>query len=162
MNYKIEQFKEHMHQSMLMNFKKNGFLVPVIFFLFCGRSIIEKIPQNLLSSPEGKDHLANAIKHMCEDPRVTAAGIIIEANAAKIKADNELINSIFNGDVKVSELKEKKDIIIMVFSTFEGEEMISYVVDSSNKIIVEPFNDNDDNKGSYGGRFSNFFSWNKN
>lgn len=159
MNYKIEQFKEHMHQSMLMNFKKSGFLVPVVFFLFCKRSIIKKIPRNLLSNPEGKDHLANAIKHMCEDPRVTAAGIIIEANGAKIKGDNELLNSVLIGNVKVSELKEKQDIIIMIFSTPEGEELISYVVNSSNKTIVEPFNDN---KGSYDGKFSNFFGWNKN
>jgi hypothetical protein len=159
MNYKIEQFKEHMHQSMLMNFKKSGFLVPVIFFLFCERPIIEKIPKNLLSNPKGKDHLANAIKHMCENPRVTAAGIIIEANGAKIKEDNKLFNSILDGNIKVSELKEKQDIIVMIFSTPEGEEMISYIIDSSNKTIVEPFNDN---KGSYEGRFSNFFSWNKN
>ena len=78
----------------------------------------------------------------------------------KIKDDNELLNSVLNGNIKVSEIKDNKDIIIMVFSTPEGEEMISYVVDSPNKTIVEPF-DIDSKKGTYDGRFSNFFSWNK-
>jgi hypothetical protein len=161
MNYKIEQFKEHMHESMLMNFKKHGVLTPVVFFLFCDRSIIEKIPSNLLNSPEGKDHLARAIKHMCQKPSVTATGIIIEAYGAKVNGNTELANLLLEGNIKVSELKEKEDLIIMIFSTPEGEEMFAYVVDSSTKTVIEPFNKNSKTTNSKG-RFSNFFSWNKN
>ena len=83
----------------------------------------------------------------------------MEANAAKIDANTELAKLVTNGDIRVSELKEKLDIIVLIFSTPEGEEIITYVVDCKNKVVGEPFSEGATNLG---GKFSGFFSWNKN
>ena len=158
-NKKLNDFKETMKNGMIENFKIHGFLTPVMFFLINGQPVISTIPGELLEDYEGKTILSNMIKRICKDPNVIAGGIIIEANAAKVDADSELSKLLLNGDLRVSELKEKQDIIMMVFSTPEKEEMIAYHVDCKNKTVGEPLASNYD---SFGGTFSEFFNWNKN
>jgi hypothetical protein len=65
-----------------------------------------------------------------------------------------------SGNVKVSELKESQDIILMIFSTPANEEMISYVVDCDNKTVGEQLTEGE--AEGVGGTFSHFFNWNKN
>ena len=59
----------------------------------------------------------------------------------------------------MSELDNRQDIIMMIFSTQEGEEFISYVVNPETKTIESEFSK--EAATQLGGTFSNFFSWNK-
>ena len=63
------------------------------------------------------------------------------------------------GKKKVSELDNKQDIIIMIFTTPESEEMISYIVDPNTKTIMEKFFGK--NAEKMAGTFSSFFDWKK-
>ena len=157
----INEFKEVMHQGMIANFKIHGFLTPVVFFYKDGEALISEIPHQLLSTPEGKSIIAAGIKDFCTQPNVFAAGMIIEAYGAAIgkDEDEETTKLINDGNMRVRDLKQKQDIIVMIFSTPEGEDMISYVVDPNSKTVGKRFVEN--GHGATG-RFSNFFSWNKN
>jgi hypothetical protein len=156
---KLNEFKESLHQTMIENFKRDGFLAPILFFFKDNNPIIGMIPPELLNTDEGKERLASIIKGVCGKPNVLAAGLIMEANAAKIDSNSELAKLITNGDISISELKEKQDIIVLFFGTPESEEIIAYTVDCKNKIVGKPFG-----KGATNlrGKFSGFFSWNKN
>lgn len=156
-NKSVNDFKEVLRQGMIANFEKCGYLTPVFFFYMDNHPIISMIPPELLGSRNGKELLAGMIRNICSEKPVLAAGIIIEANAAKMDKDNELTKLVENGDVRVSELKEKQDIILMLFSTPEKEEIISYVVDCKNKTVGEPFANGFDATGMQG-TFSNFFT----
>jgi hypothetical protein len=147
----INEFKEVMHQGMIANFKIHGFLTPVVFFYKDGEALISEIPHQLLSTPEGKSIIAAGIKDFCTQPNVFAAGMIIEAYGAAIgkDEDDEMTKLINNGNMRVRDLKQKQDIIVM----------ISYVVDPNSKTVGKRFVEN--GHGATG-RFSNFFSWNKN
>lgn len=158
-NKKLNDFKEMLKTAMIENFKLHGFLTPIMFFLRGQEHIISIIPNELLEDYEGKLLVSNTIKRICEEPNVIAGGIIIEANAAKVNADSEMAKLLLNGNIRVSELKEKQDIIMMVFSTPEKEEMIAYNVDCKNKTIGELLICDYD---SYGGTFSEFFDCNRN
>jgi hypothetical protein len=155
----IETFKESIHQMMIGLFKEFGVISPIVFYLKDGKACIEEIPKQLFSSPSQKKELANIIKSICQTPNVLAAGIISQADCAMVRPDSEMINLIKNGSLKVSEIKDKKDVISMIFSTSESEEITTYLVDCEKKIVLEKISD--ENK-LLGGIFSGFFKWNKN
>ena len=130
-NRKIDEFKEVMKNGMVENFKRSGFLTPIMFFLRGNEGVVSQIPKELLENSEGKTKLADLIKSICKQPDVIAGGIIIEAYAKSVNQNNEMSKLLLNGDMRVSELKEKDDIIMMVFSTPEKEEAIAdYVADN--------------------------------
>lgn len=158
-NKKINDFKKVFHELMLVNFKRDGYLAPTLFFLKDNQPSVALIPQELLSSVEGKNKLADIIRKICKEPTVLAAGIIIEAHITKVLPNTEKLKNLLDGTVRVSELKEKQDIILMHFSTPVGEEMISYVVDYKNKTVGESMNY--DASGAVG-IFAGFFDWNRN
>lgn len=157
----IEDFKEILKQGMIENFQEHGYITPILFFYMESQQMISIIPPEFLSSYNGKNMLAGMIRKFCSENPVLATGIIIEASAAKMNTDSELAKLVENGDLRVSELKEKQDIILMIFSTPEKEEMISYVVDCENKTVGEPFADANEFTG-FSGTFSNFFTAKKN
>lgn len=158
-NKKLNSLKKVLHDGMLENFKRDGYLAPTLFFFKDDEPSIALIPQELLSSVDGKNKLADIIKKICKEPTVIAAGIIIEAHMTKVLPNTEMEKSLMNGSVRVSQLKEKQDIILMHFSTPVGEEMISYVVDYENKTVGERFGA--DAKNAVG-IFTKFFEWNRN
>lgn len=161
MNKELESFKEVMHQGMLDNFKRDGELAPILFFYSNGKPYISIIPDEFLNSIEGKNDLACLIKDICQQPTTIAAGIIIEANGAKVDENSEIGKLMLNGDMRVSEYKEKQDLILMMFSTPEKEETFVYEVDIEGDPIVKPLVlGGEDSKGS--GLFSGFFNWNIN
>jgi hypothetical protein len=84
----------------------------------------------------------------------------MEAYGAKIDENSPNKDKITSGEIRVSELQEKQDIIVMQFSTPESEELIVYEVDCENKKVGSLFGDKE-MKGLEG-LFSNFFTWNKN
>jgi nitrogenase subunit NifH len=84
---------------------------------------------------------------------------IIKAYAKSVSKNDEMSKMLLNGNIRVSELKEKEDIIMMVFSTPVKEEVIAYYVDCQNKTISKQILPEYD---SFSGTFSNFFEWNKN
>ena len=157
-NKKIDEFKEVMKNGMIMNFQASGFLTPVMFFLRGNEAVVSEIPSKYFKDYEGKTKLADIIKKICKQPDVIAGGIIIEAYGKAVNQNDEMSKLLLNGDIRVSELKEKQDIILMVFSTPEKEEAIAYYVDCKNKTVGKKL----PSDGSYGGTFSNFFDWNKN
>jgi hypothetical protein len=157
-NKKIEDFKEVMKNGMLNNFQSSGFLVPVMFFMGGNEAVVSEIPKELLKDYEGKALLADMIKKICRQPDVIAGGIIIEAYAKSVSQNDEISKLLLNGDIRISELKEKDEIILMVFSTPEKEEAIAYYVDCLNKTIGKEL----PKCNSAGGTFSGFFDWNRN
>lgn len=156
---KVEEFKDVLHKGMIKNFENDGYITPVVFFFKGDQPMISTIPSELLNTPEGKLVLADIIKTACLNPETSVAGIIIEAYGAKINEDDdsEKAKSLLKGEIRVSELDEKQDIIIMIFSTIEGEETISYIVDPKTKTITEPFQS--EGADQIAGTFSDFFKW---
>lgn len=158
----IEKFKKILHEGMIKNFKEGGFLTPIMFLYKGGQSIISEIPAHFLDSQEGKHELARVMQGICKQSDVLVAGIIIEAYGTKIdkNVDSEIAKSLYDGDTKVSDLEDKEDIILMIFSTPVGEEMISYIVDPETKTIGESFDEGAAEQ--LAGTFSHFFNWNSN
>ena len=155
-NNELIEFRDFMRNSMIKNFENDGYLTPIFFFFRNGQPMLGIIPPEALSSYESKLQLADMIRRVCQDPTVIAAGIIIEAYGAKFDKNNPLSKLVENGDLRVSELKEKQDIIMMVFSTPESDEIITYAVDCKNKKVGEMFAEPD--FGGFSGIFSKFFN----
>lgn len=155
----IEKYKEVMKNGMIDNFKRDGNLVPVVFFVENFDLTIAEIPNHFLLSEEGKNALSVLIRNKCANPNIQAAGMIIEAWGAKIDVDGDVAKALENSEIKVSDLDEKVDIIILIFSTPTKSEIIAYRVDSENKKILDNFGDE---IKSISGRFSDFFKWTQN
>jgi hypothetical protein len=159
------EFKASMLKGMQLNFEKDGYLAPIAFFLH--QSPIEGNPPvptiipidgNLLSDYETKSRLSFAMHSMCKNPMIIAAGLILEANCAKFDNNDELGKLVASGAIRVSELKDKNDVILMIFSTPVNEEMFMYNVDVKNKTVGERYPESN----QFTGLFTNFFGWNKN
>jgi hypothetical protein len=155
-----EQLKDKMLKGMIMNFKLHGHLAPVMFFVKNGSFDVLPIPSGLLANTEGKEILADIIKFSCSLSDVTVAGIIIEATARKYYPTDEMIEQIKREEFDFSSVTSKReDIILMIFSTPESEEVIAYNVDCDKKKIGKrlPMGEGE----SYSGIFSDFFSLRK-
>ena len=158
MNEKIQWFKEAMHLSMIANYKRDGHLAPVFITFTTEKILITPIPRDLLK-PENKQALAASIKNVCKNPLILASVVIIEAYGAQVDPKSEVINQIMKGEIDMSDIDDKKDIIIMIFSSPEEEEFIAYYVDDKTKSVGERFCEEGDN---FEGLFSHLFAWNKN
>jgi len=154
----VEDFKEVMRKGMVDNFKHHGFLTPVVFFYTKETPYISEIPHEMLGSTAGKVAIAGNIKERYKKANILSCGIIIEAYAAKVDADSETAKKVIDGVVRVSELDEKQDVIIMIFSTPEKDESITYLVDCENKTVGEEFLEGADRME---GIFGNFFELRK-
>jgi len=156
----IETFKLTMLDGMKINFENDGFISPLLFFYHTNnKPIIMPIESDFLSNYETKSKLAFLIRKICENPLILAAGIIIDAFAVIIPDDNKIADLVKSGNIKVSELKEKENIILMLFSTPIKEELFVYKVNCNNKTIN---NDEIINTEGFSGIFSSFFDWKKN
>ena len=147
-----------MHDTMLENYKRDGHLSPVFITFSNEKILITPIPRDQLK-PENKQALATTIKNTCKNPLILASVVIIEAYGAQVKPDSEVINKIMKGEIDMSDIEDKNDIIIMIFSSPEEEEFIAYYVDDKTKIVGERFCEEGDN---FEGLFSHLFAWNKN
>ena len=159
-NQKLNDFKEVLRLGMIGNFENDGFLIPIVFFLKGDMPIFSQIPSEMLSTSDGKTLLASIIRRECQEPNVFAAGIIIEASAALMEENDEEAKKVMNGEMNVSDMKNKQDVIMLFFSTPEEEESIIYSVDCENKKIGELFGGEVMKQMS--GRFTDLFKWNKN
>jgi hypothetical protein len=154
----INDFKIALHKGMIVNYKRDGFITPIIFFMTVKKQgFVQAIPPEFLKTSEGKSKLSTFIKQICSDLSVIAAGIMIEAYAKSVEKDNELGDLLQKGNVKVSELKEKDDIILMIFSTPKFEEIIGYYVNPETKEVKTKL----ENSSEIGGIFSQLFDWRK-
>jgi len=158
----IVDFKEVLRQGMIKNFELAGHLSPIMFFYKAGQPIISEIPNEYLATDAGKNALAQIIKKICQEPDTMMAGIIIEAYGVKINTDkdSEEAKAVLSGKKKVREMESRQDIIIMIASSPEGEEVKSYIVDPETKAVGEEFTGEGADEMS--GTFSHFFNWNKN
>ena len=139
----VEDFKEVMRSGMIANFKKDGYLVPVVFFYTEDGPHIAQIPNDSLKSTASKTSLALNIKALCIDPEILAAGVIIEAYGAKIDVNSENAQKVLDGEIHVRDLAEREDVIAMIFSTPEKDESIVYSVDCEKKTVGEAFTPED-------------------
>ena len=134
----------------------------IMFFYKNGQPIITEIPDTFLINSTGKVALANIITKICGEPDTLMAGIIIEAYGAKISIDedSEEAKAVLSGEKKVHDIEGRQDIIVMISSTPEGEEIISYVVDPEAKAVGEEFTG--EGADQLAGTFTHFFNWKKN
>ena len=158
-NEKLVEFKEKMRKMMIEFYEEFDYLDPMLFFYTNDQPCICDIPHDFMVSPETKMGLVNFIRNLCAQPGTLAAGLFMQANAAHLEPGTEMTKLVMNGDVKISELKEKQSLIIMMFSTPESEEMICYHVDEKTRKVGEIFLED---SSPITGIFSGFFSWNKN
>ena len=158
MNKKIQWFKKVMHESMLENYKRDGHLSPVFITYSNEKILITPIPHDMLK-PENKQMLATTIKNTCKNPLMLASVVMLEAYGAQVEPDSEVIDQIKRGEMDMSDIENKRDIIIMLFSSPEEEEFIAYYVDDATKTIGEKFCEDGKN---FEGLFSHLFAWNKN
>ena len=70
-----------------------------------------------------------------------------------------IVNIFLYGEIDMSDIEDKHDIIIMLFSSPEEEEFIAYYVDDATKTVGDKFCEDGTN---FEGLFSHLFAWNKN
>lgn len=148
----IEDMKNVLIEGMRQNFEKDGFLAPVWFTLLPSGLNITPIPIKFFDNDSNKDALMVAIRKWCEVPEVKAVGLIHEAFAVTLKDDSEMLPLLQNGNLRVSDLRQRKDMIFLVVSTPEEEEFIAFYVDPISKRILESLPPTPAK-----GRFSDFF-----
>jgi hypothetical protein len=153
----IETFKQVLHRMMIHNFQRDGYLVPVFFMMRDDNPNFIVIPRGSMSAMEYRLALSVTIKDSCRDLKVSCAGLILEAYSRTFKASdrsNELRKLLESGNIRVGDLRDKSDIIYMIFSTPCHEEIISYVVDPKTKTILTKMEG-----GKMEGIFSDFFEY---
>lgn len=134
----VNEFKEGLRKAMISRFEKNGYLDPLVIFIRNDLSDVMHVPSEMLSSDYLKQQLINNIKQRCQDPSIIAVCIIYEAYLVLVcQKEKELSHLIENGVKRVSDCEQKKDIIMMLFSTPEEEETISYFVDCENHMVMK-------------------------
>ncbi len=155
--------------GMKKNFERDGIIRPIAFFLH-KFPVDEKFPEGVPPTPtiipideylndvDWKKGLSYTMHKMCENPMLLAAGIIAEANYTMFNNNDELGKLILSGALKINELKNKNDIIMMIFGTPIEEEIFIYGVDIKNKTVGERYPETNE----FGGLLTNLFGWNKN
>ncbi len=152
----LNEVKEAHIKMMISSFENNGYLDPRIFFIKNNSRDIWHVQSEMFSDPYLKQLLVDKIKQMCQDPALLAVCIMYEAYMViDSQQEQELSNLIEKGIKRVSDCEQKKDIIMMLFSTPDEEEAISYFVDCENQRII---NENPlRSKNVFGGIFHNLF-----
>jgi len=161
MEENIKNLREVMKKGMIDNFSNDGTLTPVFFWVENNQPIITQIPHKYLKDNSGKAVLGGVIQKKCADETVTAAGIIFEAYGVKMDAekDGDTVDKLMKGEIRVSDMDIKQDIIVLIFSTPENHEIITYNVDCENKKVFDEYIS--DGEGG-AGIFNDFFKWKKN
>ncbi len=148
----IEILKISLRCGIKENFENDGKILPVIFFLVNNHPVITPIPEEFLND-ERKPDLTYIIKEMCTNSRISCAGIIIEAWMHIGNIDSEMSKLLMSGNLQVRDIKEKEDIVVLLFSTPEKEECIIFHVNPKEKKVIKE----DSAIENAGGVFSNFF-----
>lgn len=149
------EFKDMIYGGMKAAFERDGQIRPMGFFLIAGNPVIVEIPMDFMENYQSKSILANGLKKMCQMPGVEAGAFVTEAYVTMVDENTENAEAIKNGDIRVSDLENKNDIIMMVFSTPIEEVMIGHFVNPEEKTIGEKL----DSGGVFKGMFSGFFKW---
>jgi len=118
-NASANRFRDFMMKVKMDDFKSNGTITPVYFFLKDNQPCVGYLPPEFLESQEGKAALSYLLKEVCKDPSVSAMGWIFEAYLTQEGC--------------------KFDTIMMNFATRESEELFVFPVDIINKTIGERF-----------------------
>ncbi|MCX6302606.1 MAG: hypothetical protein NTW82_10520 [Bacteroidia bacterium] len=146
--------KESMLQGMIANFKNEGSLIPMFFFLKENKVYLSPIPDEYLSSFEGKVRFSNFLKEICRKPCISAIGFLYEAYLACTQKGSQLGELLDSGNLRIADLKVKQDAIVMHFATPERQEAFIFPVDVKNKTVGERFDTSD---GVAEGLFANLF-----
>lgn len=160
----LEKLKTAMHDGLIFNYEKNGYLAPAMFFLKTnGDLMLRLIPSFFLSHIEGKKLISSFIRNMCSSSDIIAAGMVIEAYAKTYNvneniAERELVEL---GKIRLSDsrIENKLDVIVLTVSTPEKTEVLTYPVDVKNKKVLVNEIQKDNNNQS--GIFVDCFVWEK-
>jgi hypothetical protein len=156
---KIEEFIEVMRLGMISNFKTDGFLTPMFFYLQNNQPYLVGLASNFFDSPEGKLELIEFISKTCMKPGVVMSGLISEADIKTIPESDKDFDKYMSGELKISDQVDKNDIIVLIVSTPEKTYSITYPVDKENKKVFDEITSDGE---IVSGLFSDFFSWTKN
>jgi hypothetical protein len=154
-SFEVNALKQAVKHGIRVNYEKFGEVSPIVFILIDGKPRIQPIPNLFLETNEGKEKFMATLRLVCKDTSVSCAGIVIEAWARSFSSqEDHLAQLLMDGNMKVRDLKEKDDVIVMIFATPDKEEGFVYKVDEKNKKISmeEPMK-----AGFSEGIFSNFF-----
>lgn len=141
--------KECMIDGMFTNFKKDGYLRPTAFLFLNGKIIIEQIPYSFFNSREDKQRLASILRYTGRTPEIQCMGLIFEAYGTIQNKDSEMVGLLMSGNLSVSELSTRLDIICMAYSSRKGDELISFIVDPKTKMVKEKFGAGADPEGIF-------------
>lgn len=147
---------------MKANFEKDGFLDPVMFAVTLEAFHFAAIPPELLQNQQSKSLLKKILESKTKEPGVIAVGVILEAWGCMLEKekDSGLLKLIQNETLNVRDLKYRENIILMIFSTPEKDELCAFCVDAENKKVLGSYIP--DGEMMNGGLFSNFFAYTRN
>lgn len=154
----IEKTKIMVISTLKENYKKFGYLTPVLLVLIDNKLIGKMIPSSFLKNAETKEILADNIKSMCLNPLVQMIIIIIESYYTMLhgEKDRGLFELLKDGNLRVSQLPSKKDCAFVLFATPEKEDTRLYLLDPKNKTVGK--NIVPENTKEVQGIFTDFFT----
>jgi len=139
-NETIYRLKECMVEGMISNFKTDGELVPVLFFLEENQPSITQIPDEYVTTATGMATLIDLINRMRKKPSISAVGFIYMASMACVQIGSVVEQLIRMGALRINDLKIKQKVIVMHFATPEYQEDFVFPVDIKNKTVGERYN----------------------
>ena len=138
-NELIYRLKECMVEGMISNFKTDGELVPVLFFLEENQPSITQIPDEYVTTAAGMATLIDLINKMCKKPSISAVGFLYMASMVRIQKGSLSELLIRTGKLRVTDLNTKQDVIILHFATPTHQEDFIFPVDTKNKTVGERY-----------------------
>lgn len=138
-NQSIIRLKECMVKGMIANFKTDGELVPVLFFLEENQPFVTQLPNEYVTSTDGMATLIDLINKMCKKPSISAVGFLYMASLVCMQKESLSELLIRTGTLSVTDLKTKQDVIILHFATPEYQEEFIFPVDTKNKTVGERY-----------------------
>lgn len=159
MNKLLKEFKERTIPIIKQNFERDGFLSPMCFYGLNGQVYAVLIAPEFMNSERGKQALSQKLTQLAHTKGMVFVAIAMEAYAARMDAGSPLTELVQSGNMRVSELSIREDIILLAISTPMQDELITYKVDPVNWKVLGPWIDP---SGDLKGRFSNFFAFRRN
>lgn len=142
---------------MRENFKLHGELAPIYFIITDGRLKIDVIPSENLETSEAKESLGRTFKVMCRNPKVSCFGTIIDAYVTTTDQNAEITKLLLSGAMKVAELKDKHDAMVLTIATPEEELVVMYLTDPKTRTILKRIEYQSSEDKTANGNFMNFF-----
>lgn len=159
MNKLIREFKDQIIPIMKANFERDGYLAPMLFYILEGKQVVFPIPGEYFENENGKNALSGFLNELARHKGMELVAVAMEAYAAKMDPHSPLTDLVKSGNMRVSELSTREDIILLAISTPMRDELVTLKVDPVAKKVMGKWTDP---TGQTTGRFSNFFAFRRN